>query len=108
LGKHGRKRSNVWKYDGASVQAGKGNDLLALHPTAKPADLVMDAQRDSSRRGGIVLGSIAGSGTTLMAFERTGRIFRGIELDRSGRPAMAGSDGSRCGVCIRRRALPRD
>jgi DNA modification methylase len=81
LGKHGRNRSNVWKYDSASVQARKGNNLLALHPTAKPVDLVMDALLDCSRRGDIVLDSFVGSGTTLLAAERTGRIFRGIELD---------------------------
>lgn len=81
LGKHGRNRSNVWHFDSASVQARKGNNLLALHPTAKPVELVMDALLDCSRRGGIVLDSFLGSGTTLLAAERTGRICYGIELD---------------------------
>jgi DNA modification methylase len=81
LGKHGRNRTNVWNYDGASVQARKGNNLLALHPTAKPVLLVMDALLDCSRRGDIVLDSFLGSGTTLLAAERTGRICRGVELD---------------------------
>jgi DNA modification methylase len=81
LGKHGRSRSNVWSYDSAAVQARKGNNLLALHPTAKPVQLVMDALLDCSRRGKIVLDSFLGSGTTLLAAERTGRICRGIELD---------------------------
>jgi DNA modification methylase len=81
LGKHGRNRTNVWNYDSASVQARKGNNLLALHPTAKPVALVMDALLDCSHRGGIVLDSFLGSGTTLLAAERTGRICRGIELD---------------------------
>jgi adenine specific DNA methylase Mod len=54
---------------------------LALHPTGKPVHLVMDALLDCSRRGDIVLDSFLGSGTTLLAAERTGRIFRGIELD---------------------------
>jgi hypothetical protein len=81
LGKHGCNRTNVWNYDSASVEARKGNNLLALHPTGKPVHLVMDALLDCSRRGDIVLDSFLGSGTTLLAAERTGRIFRGIELD---------------------------
>lgn len=81
LGKHGRNRSNIWSYHSAAVQARKGNNLLALHPTAKPVQLVMDALLDCSDRGKIVLDSFLGSGTTLLAAERTGRICRGIELD---------------------------
>jgi DNA modification methylase len=81
LGKHGRNRSNVWHYDSASTQARKGNNLLALHPTAKPIELVMDCLLDCSNRGGIVLDSFLGSGTTLLAAERTGRLCYGIELD---------------------------
>jgi len=81
LGKHGRNRANVWQYDSASTQGRKGNNLLELHPTAKPVQLVMDALLDCSQRGEIVLDSFLGSGTTLLAAERTGRICRGIELD---------------------------
>jgi DNA modification methylase len=81
LGKHGRNRTNVWQYDSASTQGRKGNNLLELHPTAKPVPLVMDALLDCSQRGEIVLDSFLGSGTTLLAAERTGRICRGIELD---------------------------
>jgi DNA modification methylase len=81
LGRHGRNRANVWHYDSASTQARKGNNLLELHPTAKPVQLVMDALLDCSNRGEIVLDSFLGSGTTLLAAERTGRICRGIELD---------------------------
>jgi len=81
LGKYGRNRSNVWHYDSASTQAHKGNNLLELHPTAKPVQLVMDALLDCSNRGEIVIDSFLGSGTTLLAAERTGRICRGIEFD---------------------------
>ena len=81
LGKNGRNRTNVWKYDSASAQARKGNNLLALHPTAKPIQLVMDASLDCSYRGDVVLDCFLGSGTTLRAVEQTGRICRGIELD---------------------------
>lgn len=81
LGKHGRNRTNVWHYDSAGTQARKGNNLLALHPTAKPVELVMDALLDCSNRGEMVLDSFLGSGTSLLAAERTGRLCRGIELD---------------------------
>ena len=81
LGKHGRNRTNVWQYDSAGTQARKGNNLLKLHPTVKPVELVMDALLDCSNRGEIVIDSFLGSGTTLLAAERTGRICRGIELD---------------------------
>jgi DNA modification methylase len=81
LGKNGRNRTNVWQYDSASTLARKGNNVLELHPTVKPIQLVMDALLDCSNRGDIVVDSFLGSGTTLLAAERTGRICRGIELD---------------------------
>jgi DNA modification methylase len=83
LGKHGRNRTNVWRYPGvntASKQAEEGN-LLALHPTVKPVALVADALLDSTARGAVVLDSFLGSGTTLLAAERIGRACRGIEID---------------------------
>jgi DNA modification methylase len=81
LGKHGRNRSNVWRYDSANTRSRKGDNLLALHPTAKPVDLVIDAMRDCSNKGDIVLDAFLGSGTSLLAAERAGRICRAIELD---------------------------
>jgi DNA modification methylase len=83
LGQFGRHRSNVWQYPGAnsfSRTSTEGN-LLALHPTVKPVALVADAILDCSSRGDIVLDPFLGSGTTVMAAERTGRICYGIELD---------------------------
>ena len=81
LGKHGRYRTNVWSYAGInSFRAGRDEEL-ALHPTVKPVGLVTDAILDCSKRGGIVLDAFAGSGTTLVAAERTGRRGYGIELD---------------------------
>jgi DNA modification methylase len=81
LGKYGRNRTNIWSYDSASIQARKGDNLLALHPTAKPVHMVMDVMLDCSNRGEIVLDSFLGSGTTLLAAERTGRICHAVELD---------------------------
>lgn len=81
LGKNGRNRTNVWEYASASTQARKGNNVFKLHPTVKPVSLVMDALLDCSNRGHLVLDCFLGSGTTLLAAERTGRICRAIELD---------------------------
>lgn len=81
LGQHGRYRTNVWEYPGANSFQGEGHELLALHPTCKPVGLVSDALRDCSNRKGIVLDPFAGSGTILVAAERTGRQARAIELD---------------------------
>ena len=81
LGRHGRYRTNVWDYAGVN-SFGKNRDAeLALHPTVKPVKLVADAILDCSMRGGIVLDAFAGSGTTLIAADRTGRRGYGIELD---------------------------
>ena len=81
LGKHGRHRSNVWTYAGANTFGSDRLEELAMHPTVKPVALVADAIRDCSRRGDLVLDSFGGSGTTLIACERTNRKARLIELD---------------------------
>ncbi len=83
LGRYGRNRSNVWSYPGVNSfsRSGTEGNLLALHPTVKPVALVADALRDCSSRGEIVLDAFLGSGTTLIAAERTGRVCRGLEID---------------------------
>ena len=80
LGKHGRYRTNVWSYAGVNSFGGNREDL-ALHPTVKPTAMVADAIKDCSHRKGIVLDAFAGSGTTLVAAEQTGRRGYGIEID---------------------------
>ena len=81
LGEHGRHRSNVWDYAGVNtIREGRLEDL-AMHPTVKPTALVADAIRDCSHRGGIILDGFAGSGTTIIAAEETGRIAAAIEID---------------------------
>jgi len=52
-----------------------------LHPTMKPVELVMRAVKNSSQRGEIVLDLFLGSGTTLIASERSGRKCYGCEID---------------------------
>lgn len=82
LGRFGRSRSNVWQYPGIqSMRHGEEGDLLAMHPTVKPIKMVADAILDCSRRNDIVLDPFLGSGTTLLAAERTGRICYGMEID---------------------------
>ena len=83
LGQYGRNRTNVWEYPGIHTLSRQGDEgnLLALHPTVKPVALVADALLDCSARGQIVLDSFLGSGSTLIAAERVGRICYGIEID---------------------------
>ena len=81
LGKNGRYRTNVWDYAGAnSFHTGRMEEL-SQHPTVKPVAMVVDALLDCSHRGGLVLDPFGGSGTTLLAAERTGRIARLMELE---------------------------
>jgi DNA modification methylase len=91
LGRFGRSRSNVRDYAGVNTFRPGRMDELALHPTVKPVALVADAIKDCSRRNDIVLDPFSGSGTTIIAAEKTGRRARVIEID----PAY-------CDVAIRR------
>ncbi|MBL6613917.1 MAG: site-specific DNA-methyltransferase [Reyranella sp.] len=81
LGEKGRYRTNVWDYAGVNTFRRGRMDELRAHPTVKPLPLVVDALKDCSKRGGIVLDPFVGSGTTLLAAEKTGRLGRAIELD---------------------------
>lgn len=81
LGRHGRRRVNVWDYAGVNTfRRGRAADL-ADHPTVKPTALIADAIKDVSHRGEIVLDPFGGSGSTLLAAEKTQRRARLIELD---------------------------
>jgi len=82
LGQTGRYRSNIWSYAGLNTFRAGRMDELAMHPTVKPVPLVADAIRDCSKRGGIILDAFGGSGTTLIAAEKTHRRARLVELDR--------------------------
>jgi len=115
LGDTGRYRTNVWDYPGVNSFGANQKDL-ALHPTVKPVALVADAIKDVTRRGEIVLDGFGGSGTTLIAAERTGRVARLVELDplycdvicrryeaRTGRPArLCGTEQIFSNVAIAR------
>ena len=81
LGRFKRYRTNVWRYPGVNTFGRGRMEQLSAHPTPKPVPLVADAIRDVSNRGQIVLDSFMGSGTTLLAAERTGRIAYGMDID---------------------------
>jgi DNA modification methylase len=81
LGERGRYRTNLWTYPGVNTFKSDRMEELASHPTVKPVALVADAIRDVSNRGEIVLDIFGGSGTTLVAAEKTGRIAYLIEID---------------------------
>lgn len=107
LGKHGRYRTNVWDYPGANSFGPTRDADLQAHPTVKPTALVADAIRDCSKRGGLVLDPFSGSGTTILAAERSGRRAAAIEIEprfvdvairrwqtMTGREAVLEGDGS--------------
>jgi len=71
--KGGRDQDDVWHIDRPSESP--------LHPTMKPLPLIERAIENSSEPGALVLDPFMGSGSTLIACERTGRISAGIEVD---------------------------
>lgn len=81
LGRHGRNRTNVWDYPSVNSMRGSRREDLALHPTVKPVAMVADAICDVTRQGESVLDIFLGSGTSLIAAERVGRAFRGLDID---------------------------
>lgn len=83
LGRYGRNRTNVWDYPVINAFSSRDDEgkILDLHPTLKPVTLVADALLDCSARGDIVLDSFLGSGSSLIAAERVGRVCYGIEID---------------------------
>ncbi len=91
LGAGGRNRSNVWPYPAVRGVRRGVSSPDGGHPTPKPVSLVIDAIRDCSKRGDIVLDPFGGSGTTLIASERIGRRAHLIEID-----------GHYCDLIIRR------
>jgi DNA modification methylase len=81
LERHGRSRSNVWRYAAVNAFRAGRMDELGARPTAKPVALVVDALKDCTRRGDIVLDTFAGFGTTVMAAEEVGRRARAVVIE---------------------------
>lgn len=80
LGKNGRYRTNVWHYAGVN-SFGRHKADIKMHPTVKPFEMLRDAILDVTKRGDIVLDSFLGSGSTLIAAEKSKRICYGIEFE---------------------------
>jgi DNA modification methylase len=86
LGQFGRTRSNVWNYPSAisfgnEERKDGGLGEFANHPTPKPVNLVADCILDCSSVNGIILDTFLGSGTSLIASQKTKRTFYGMELE---------------------------
>lgn len=81
LGRHGRNRSNVLFYPGVNTFSKDRKKALATHPTCKPISLLADLILDTSAPGELVLDPFGGSGSTLIAAEKTDRAACLIELD---------------------------
>lgn len=81
LGVHGRNRTNLWTYQGINSFGRQRDELLAVHPTVKPVALIADVMKDCTSRGDLVLDPFAGSGTTVIAAEKTGRCAALLEID---------------------------
>lgn len=81
LGRHGRYRTNVWDYAGVNTFRRERLDDLAMHPTVKPVALIADAIKDASKRSEVVLDPFGGSGSTIVAAEKTGRQAYSMEID---------------------------
>jgi len=79
----GRHRTNVWRYPRVNSLVGTDDkgDLSNLQSTIKPVELVADAILDCTARGSIVLDPFLGSGSTLIAAERTDRFCYAMELE---------------------------
>lgn len=58
-----------------------GRDSKTIHPTQKPLEIPIRAINNSSKPGDLVLDFFGGSGSTLIAAEKTGRRCNTIELD---------------------------
>lgn len=94
-----RKQTSVWEF---------GKEHVAGHTTPKPTEMIAYAIKNSSKRGQVVLDLFGGSGSTLIACEKTGRHARLMELDPkyvdvivrrwqefAGKPAVLESTGQR-------------
>ena len=81
LGQHGRHRSNVWTYPGVNCLGPDRLNELQMHPTVKPVAMIAEAIKDCSKRHGLVLDPFVGSGTTIIAAEKTGRRAYAMEVD---------------------------
>lgn len=81
LGRHGRDRTNLWRYEGFNSFSRGRDRALAMHGTVKPVQMICDLLLDCTEKGDIVFDGFGGSGTTLIAAQKLGRRARLMELD---------------------------
>ncbi len=71
----------MWRYPGVNSLNSERRAELSLHPTVKPCEMVADTILDSTKPGDLLLDPFLGSGTTVIACEKTGRVCRAMDLD---------------------------
>ena len=76
-----RVRSNVWKYPSAVSVANPDRKEIQNHPTPKPVAMIADCILDTTKEGDIVIDWFLGSGTALIACEKTKRRCRATEIE---------------------------
>jgi len=81
LGKFGNYRTNVWDFKGVHVSNPENKDDLRFHPTCKPVKMLCSAILDSSNPNDIILDNFSGSGSLILACEKTHRKGYTIEID---------------------------
>lgn len=81
LGKFGRNRTNVLYHKGVHITNPENKDDLKFHPTSKPVKMLEEIVLDASNPGDAVLDAFAGSGSTLLACEKTDRVCYAMELE---------------------------
>jgi hypothetical protein len=81
LGRHGRDRTTVWDYPGATQAGSSAQQMLSSHPTPKSVEMIADSILDVTERGDLVLDPFCGSGTSIVAGHKTGRRVYALELE---------------------------
>ena len=69
-----KSQSDVWEMS-------RGSTVKYVHPTQKPVELIVKALKNSSKKDDIIIDCFGGSGSTLIACEKTNRKCRMMELD---------------------------
>lgn len=76
-----RIRSNVWRYPSGASRANPDMEQIKNHPTPKPVAMICDSILDTTNLGEVVIDWFCGSGTTIVACEKTQRKARVTEID---------------------------
>ena len=80
LGKFGRDRTTLLRFPGATTRGSSAQKMLHLHPTPKSVECTIELCLDCSNAGDIILDPFVGTGTLIIAAERSRRVAMGIDL----------------------------